>query len=111
MAYQHGMRCQRSSSESVGTAALGCPAGRSPISVSIAAAASKDATSMREHHLGFHARVVVVLSVDITENLEGQVASAMGRSHTPNAKLVLHSTRDLRNIVAVVWKQVESAFD
>jgi len=49
---------------------------------------------VREHHLGFHARVVVVLSLDITENLEGQVVGAMGRSHMPNAKLVLHLPRD-----------------
>ena len=90
MAYQHGMRCQRSSSESVETAAVGCPAGRSPISVSIAVAASKDTTSVREHHLGFQARVVVILTVDITENLEGQVAGAMGRSNSPHAEIIFH---------------------
>ena len=90
MAYQHGMRCQRSSSESVGTAALGCLAGRSSINVSIAAAASKDATSVREHHLGFHARVVVILTVDITENLEGKVARAMGGSHSPHSEIIFH---------------------
>ena len=66
---------------------------------------------MRERHFGFHACVVIVLSVKIAENLEGQVAGAMGRSYTPNAKLVLHLPRELRNIVAVVWKQVKSAFD
>src|SRR5947199_8020027 len=75
------------------------------------AATSKDATSVREHHLGFHARVVIVLSIDITENLEGQVAGAVGGSHTPNPELVLHLSRELRNIVFAVWKQVESAFD
>jgi hypothetical protein len=66
---------------------------------------------VREHHFGFHACVVVVLSIEIAENLEGQVAGAMGRSHTPNAKLVLYLPRELRNIVAIVWKQMESAFD
>ncbi len=51
-------------------------------------------TSMREHHLGFHARVVVVLSIDFAENLEGQVTGAMGWGYTPNAKLVLHLSRE-----------------
>src|SRR5438874_8808794 len=31
------------------------------------AATSKDARSVREHYLGFHARVIIVLSIDITE--------------------------------------------
>src|SRR6266446_1613112 len=68
-------------------------------------------SSVRERHLGFHARVAVVLSIDIAENLEGQVAGAMSGRHAPNAKLVLHLPSELRNIAAVVWKQVESAFD
>ena len=67
-------------------------------------------TSVGEHHLGFHTRVVVVLSIDFAENLEGQVAGAMGRRYTPDAKLVLHLSRELRNI-AVEGEQVESTFD
>jgi hypothetical protein len=63
--------------------------------VSNVAAASEEAISVRERHLGFHAGVVVVLSIDFAENLEGQVAGAMGRCHAPNAKLVLDLVREL----------------
>src|SRR5437667_11510021 len=38
-------------------------------------------TSVREHHLRFHARIVVVFSIHITKNLEGQITRAMGGGH------------------------------
>src|SRR5438067_6164579 len=68
-------------------------------------------TSVREHHLRFHARIVVVFSIHITKNLEGQITRAMGGGHAVNPKLVLHAPGDLRNVVAIVGEQMESALN
>jgi hypothetical protein len=48
------------------------------------------AKSVREHHLGFNARIVVVLSIDITENLECEITCAMRRSDAAHAEVIFH---------------------
>jgi hypothetical protein len=41
---------------------------------------------VREYHLGFYVRVVVVLSVDVTKNLESQVARCNAPGHIAETK-------------------------
>jgi hypothetical protein len=45
---------------------------------------------MREKHLGFHASIVIVLTVEIAENLESQVAGAMCGSDPAYAEIIFH---------------------
>jgi hypothetical protein len=64
---------------------------------STAAAVSKDATSAREHHLGFNTRVIVVLSIDITENLECPlpVQWAGATRRTPSSSFIFRASFEI----------------
>src|SRR5260370_3220828 len=75
------------------------------------AAASKDATSVREHHLGFQACVAVVLSIQIAKNLKSQITGAVSRSHSPHAEIIFHQVGNVRDVGGVVGQHVKSAFD
>src|SRR5882762_2859328 len=75
------------------------------------AAASKDATSVREHHLGFQACVTVVLSIQIAKNLKSQITGAVSRSHSPYAEIIFHQVGNVRDVGGVVGQHVKSAFD
>ena len=66
---------------------------------------------MREYHLGFHARIVVVLSVQIAKNLKSQITGAVSRSHSPHAEIIFHQVGNLRDVRGVIGKQVKSAFN
>src|SRR5690242_19635356 len=65
------------------------------------AAASKDATSVREHHLGFQACVAVVLSIQIAKNLKSQITGAVSRSHSPHAEIIFHQVGNVRDVGGV----------
>ena len=49
---------------------------------------------MREHHLGFYTRVIVVFPIQLAEDFESQVAGAVGRRHAANTQIIFHLVRE-----------------
>ena len=57
---------------------------------------------MREQNFGFHARVIVVLSINIAKNLESQIPGAMRRSDSPHPEVIFHQPGDVGDVVGDV---------